>query len=136
MKKLINKCPICAGELIVTELFCGGCGTTISGQFEAPASPLRRLNADQLAFILTFIRCEGKFNRMEDELKLSYPTLKNRFNEILAAMGYEEGMDSNQKTASPEYRMKILKELEKGLITPDDAERKLRGNTETEQETK
>ena len=124
MNKLPSQCPVCQNELIVTELYCDHCATTIAGQFEMLSSPLNQLNAKQLEFILTFIRCEGKFNRMEETLGISYPTLRNRFNEILDAMGYSSriavDLDENKDT-----RMEILRSLEKGKIEPGDAEAKL-----------
>ena len=76
MNKPVSKCPICANHLVVTRLYCDHCGTTISGQFGAPSSVFNRLSDEQTNFLLTFIRCEGKFNRMEEELGISYPTLK------------------------------------------------------------
>lgn len=30
----LSKCPVCGGELIIKELSCNGCGTTIRGEFE------------------------------------------------------------------------------------------------------
>lgn len=124
MNNLPDRCPFCQGELIVTEMICSSCGTTISGEFEMVSSPIHLLNAKQLDFILTFIRCEGKFNRMEEELSISYPTLRNRFNEILDIMGFSSKTEMNieeQKIA----RMEILQLLETGAIGPDEAEKKL-----------
>jgi hypothetical protein len=127
MNKLIDQCPVCRSEFIVTELFCGNCATTISGHFEVLSSPLSRLSSEQLNFIHTFIRCEGKFNRMEEELNISYPTLRNRFDDILVSMGYESRDDLNNAEISKEDRMEILHQLEQGLIEPAEAEIKLRG---------
>ena len=39
------------------------------------------------------MRNEGKLNRMEDELGLSYPTIRSRLHEIIRALGYEPGQD-------------------------------------------
>ena len=53
-----------------------------------------------MQFLLTFVRCEGKLNRMEEEMKLSYPTLRNRLNEIVRALGYEPGKEDLTQTLS------------------------------------
>lgn len=65
---------------------------------------------------------------MEEELRLSYPTLRNRFDEILAQMGFEAG--DTIKEVSPEERKKILNELNKGKITAAEAQIRLKGITE------
>ena len=83
-----------------------------------------------MQFILTFIRCEGRFNRMEEELNLSYPTLRNRMNDILRTMGYEPGRDEGQQgptLPSPAERKKILDDLDKGVINLQEARRRLKG---------
>ena len=121
MKNVPDRCPICESELIVTEMYCASCATTISGQFEMLSSPLHLLNSKQLNFVLTFIRCEGKFNRMEEELEISYPTLRNRFNEILDVMGFSSKNTLDQQQMRDE-RMKILRSLEDGTIEPGEAE--------------
>lgn len=130
MNPLIHKCPVCGGELAVTRLHCQQCDTTIEGQFATSGGaggPFAQLNAEQMQFLLTFLRCEGKFNRMEDELKLSYPTLRNRFNEILRVMGFEPGKDETTARLSAEERRRILEELDQGRISWADAQRRLRG---------
>ena len=130
MQKDIEICPVCSQNMTITELSCEHCGATISGRLGAPIYPLSKLNQEQLDFLITFIRCEGKFNRMEDELKISYPTLKNRFNELLAVMDLVTHQNSTIKKLSREERIEILKKLDKGKISPEEAEMLLRGQEE------
>lgn len=84
-----------------------------------------------MEFLMTFIRCEGKFNRMEEELKLSYPTLRGRFNDILAAMGFEGDQSNEDQTLSKDDRIGILQKLDQGALKPEQAELMLRGKGET-----
>ena len=91
------------------------------GAFEA-------LTPEQLGFVETFIRCEGKINRMEDEIGLSYPTIRNRLHEIIRALGYEPG--GEEPGMSDEERRKILEDLEQGSITYEDAMRMLKEGEE------
>ena len=125
MNPVIDKCPVCGDDLIITHLHCPHCRTTIEGKFGLPHSPFAKLSSEQLHFLLTYIRCEGKFNRMEEELKLSYPTLRNRFGEVLLAMGFEA--EESVSTLSPEDRKIILNELNKGKITVGEAQTRLKG---------
>jgi hypothetical protein len=79
-------------------------------------TPFGGLTQEQLTFAATFIRCEGKFNRMEEELGLSYPTLRGRLHEMIRTMGFEPGRD--EPTALPEKaRRQILEQLEAGEIS-------------------
>jgi hypothetical protein len=131
MNKSLEKCPICSHELTITKVYCEQCGTTLSGQFGFTGSRFNKLTEDQMDFLMTFIRCEGKFNRMEEEMKLSYPTLRGRFNEILAAMGFEGNQSNEEQSLSKEDRIEILQKIDQGTLKPEQAELLLRGKGET-----
>lgn len=128
MNQLIEKCPVCGDDLIITHLHCPHCRTTIEGKFNFPYSPFARLSSEQMQFLMAFIHCEGKFNRMEEALKLSYPTLRNRFGEILQVMGFETANTGSD--ISPEGRKMILSELDQGKITAGEAHTRLKGLAE------
>jgi len=118
MHTLPTQCPFCSGEVTVTRVNCRDCDTTIDGRFTVGA--FAQLSAKQLAFIETFVRCEGKINRMETELNLSYPTIRNRLHEIIRAMGHEPGADDDAGLSEKERR-KVLEDLDAGKIDYDDA---------------
>lgn len=118
MNALPTKCPLCGGEVTVTRIYCRECDTTIEGRFGG--GPFSQLKPDQLAFVETFVRCEGRINRMEDELGLSYPTIRNRLHEVIRALGYEPGGDEVQEVME-EKRQRVLDDLDKGLISAEDA---------------
>ena len=48
---VISTCPVCAGELAVTRLRCGSCGTTLEGEFSV--GRFARLSREQTALPLT-----------------------------------------------------------------------------------
>lgn len=122
MLPLPSKCPLCGGEIIVTHLHCQDCDTTYESRFSAGA--FSQLTKEQLAFVETFVRCEGKITRMEDELGLSYPTIRNRLHEIIRALGYEPGRDEPAGLTEDE-RLRILEELEAGRISYAEAMERL-----------
>lgn len=129
MLPLPAKCPVCGGEIVVTRIHCRDCDSTIESRF-AIAAPFGMLNQTQLEFIELFVRCEGKLSRMEDELQLSYPTIRNRLHEIIRAMGYEPGKDEPTSPApqiglTGSARLKILSQLETGEISYEEAMRQL-----------
>ena len=119
MQPLPSKCPICGGEIIVTRIHCRSCDSTIEGRFTT--GPFEHLTPEQLGFVETFVRCEGKITRMEDEIGLSYPTIRNRLHEVIRAMGYEPGGEEPEEGISDEERLKVLEKLEQGQITYQEA---------------
>jgi hypothetical protein len=119
-----TRCPVCKSELEITRLHCSSCDTSIEGRFSG--GPIAHLTAEHLDFIVTFVRCEGKINRMEQELNLSYPTIRNRLHEVIRALGYEPGKEEVVEV-SAEKRSSVLEDLEAGKISADEAMRILRG---------
>ena len=115
--------------MAVSRLHCSACDTTIEGHFTHAATPFGTLNNDQTQFLLAFIRCEGRFTRLEQELNLSYPTLRNRLAEILKALGFEPDREELPVTPrlSIDDRRRILEELEAGQISYAEAQRRLHG---------
>ena len=124
MKTALSKCPVCDGELSVTRLHCDACDTTIEGRFANGI--FAGLTPEQLDFIETFVRCEGKLTRMQDEMALSYPTIRNRLQEVIRALGYEPGKDE-PGDVSDEKRSTVLEELDSGKISAEEAMRILNG---------
>jgi hypothetical protein len=81
MKVLPIACPSCNSQLKVKSLICEQCQTEIQGQYELPS--LARLSADDQAFILEFIKASGSLKAMARLLGFSYPTVRNRLDEII-----------------------------------------------------
>jgi len=130
MNSMLTKCPICSGELAVTRLYCPQCDTTLEGHFSPSRNLFANLSPEQMQFALTFIRCEGRLNRMEEELNLSYPTLRNRLNDVIRGLGFEPGKEELQPQIvrlSAEERLRILDDLSQGKISSEDAQQQLRG---------
>jgi hypothetical protein len=123
MYPLVGQCPICQDDLSVTRLHCRTCDTTLEGHF----TPGRfyQLTPEQLGFIETFVRCEGKITRVEVELGISYPTVRSRLHDVIRALGYEVGEED--ATASEDKRREILEDLSAGRVSSEEAIKILRG---------
>ncbi len=113
-----GRCPVCGEPMEVTTLHCQQCDTIVSGHFTLGG--FSRLTAEQLAFAETFIRCEGKITRVEEELGISYPTVRSRLTELIAALDYPLSEDSEQESTS-DQRMEILRSLSRGQLTSEEA---------------
>ncbi len=79
-------CPACQEMMHVTELTCPECRTQVKGAFMA--TKFDRLNHDQWQFVEVFLRCRGNIKEVERELKISYPTVRSRLDQIITDMGY------------------------------------------------
>lgn len=118
MYPIPGECPVCHGEMIVSTLTCRECETTLRGRFIP--GPFAHLTPEQLDFVELFVRNEGKITRMEAELNLSYPTIRNRLHEIIRALGYEPGGES-ALGLTEEERHQILDDLAQGKINYQEA---------------
>ena len=83
---VIATCPVCSGELAVTRLRCGTCGTTIEGEFGV--GRFARLTREQTQVLESFLRSRGNLRDMERELQISYPTVRARVESVVRALGF------------------------------------------------
>jgi len=85
MHPVPSECPVCHDDLLITQLVCRNCGTEIRGRFEMDR--LSRLIPEQRHFVEVFLLCEGKLNCVQDELGISYPTVRSRLDDIIRLLG-------------------------------------------------
>src|SRR5579871_1066602 len=135
MAKALSRCPVCEATLSITELACARCQTRIQSTFD----PCRfcRLEREHLAFIELFLRCEGNLSRVEKELNLSYPTVRNRLAAALAALGLNGEVAPEIPEASAavpptpeaqERRRVLLEALARGDMSAEEVAGALRDN--------
>ena len=122
MPQVPGKCPVCSDDLEVTRLQCTSCGTAVEGHFEL--SRVSRLEPEQLAFLELFLKARGNLKDVERELGLSYPTVRNRLEVVLSALGF--AAEPPLKTEARQRRREILDSLDAGKISADEALRLLR----------
>ena len=117
--------PITGADLVVTELYCPDSGVSLRGKFEIPR--YARLDAEQLRFLETFLRCRGVINAMERELSISYPTVKARLDALLQALDLTPVKeDGPRKERATETKRAILDQLERGEISAEEAKARLK----------
>jgi len=124
MHPVIGQCPICGESLAVTRLHCRNCDSSVEGQFAL--GRLYNLSQEQLRFVETFIRCEGKITRVEQEMGLSYPAVRARLTEVIRALGFDVGQGKRARI-SEETRQEILAQVSAGKLTAEEAVELLRG---------
>ena len=80
-KALPCGCPSCGRALKVVRLVCEGCGTAVEGEFGFPV--LARLDAEEQALVLQFLRSSGSLKDLARHCGVSYPTVRNRLDALI-----------------------------------------------------
>lgn len=124
MHSVIGICPICREQLEVTRLHCRGCDTVLEGHFSL--GRLYHLAPEQLQFVELFLRCEGKINRVGQEMGMSYPAVRARLEDVITALGYEVNV-AEPGVVSEEERQDLLAQVAAGKISAERAVQLLRG---------
>ena len=121
MRPIILKCPSCDGNLTVARLQCPDCAISIEGEFAPPA--LLKLTGAQIDFVEVFIKNRGVIREVERELGVSYPTVRARLDEVIAALGYspKSAPEASAIDDSAARRRAVLADLKDGKLTPDQA---------------
>ena len=119
-RALVSRCPVCESGMTVSELSCESCGTAVRGRFPVP--DLCRLPEDLYQFLVVFIKNRGVIRDVEKELGISYPTVRSRLDNVLAALGFAEQVARVD-------RNEVIEMLERGEVTAEEAEKMLRGES-------
>ena len=121
MRPIILKCPSCDGDLTVTRLRCPDCEISIDGEFALPA--LLKLSGAQIDFVEVFIKNRGVIREVERELGVSYPTVRARLDDVIAALGYSSKSAPESSTLDDRgsRRRSVLADLKGGKLTPEEA---------------
>ncbi len=99
MKVLPAICPSCNSQLNVKSLICEQCQTEIQGEYVLPI--LTRMSPEDQLFILDFIKSSGSLKEMARLLRLSYPTVRNRLDEIIERLKEAEKSEENNGKEKP-----------------------------------
>ncbi|MDE5637637.1 MAG: DUF2089 domain-containing protein [Alistipes sp.] len=87
-------CPSCGNRLSVRALHCGECDTRVEGDYALPS--IMRLSDDDRRFVLDFVLCSGSLKEMARAMSLSYPTVRNRLDDIISQLKSFESNETNR----------------------------------------
>lgn len=108
---MINKCPNCGDQMVITSYRCNNCYTEVHGEFEVDS--FSRLDKEDKEFIELFLQKRGSIKDVGEEIGISYPTVRNRIDKIVAKLG--------GKVDKKSHRLDILNMLDNGEITTEKA---------------
>jgi hypothetical protein len=135
MLKLFERCPACGGPLVITECRCANCQLQMRGEFQPGQFSV--LTLDQLTFVRQFLRVRGNLTELEKVLGVSYPTIRNKLDEINVALDRAEAVpaaaapvDSAQPVGSADpgeqARQAILRQVAAGQLSATEGVQRLR----------
>jgi len=102
MLNLFHQCPACGGPLTITEIQCPSCNLQMRGEFRP--GQFSDFSEDQLTFIRSFLKARGNLSELEKVLGVSYPTIRNKLDEIIAQLERPEpevGQNSKKPATRP-----------------------------------
>lgn len=95
MTKLISKCPSCDGALKVSALKCACCGLELKNDFGL--SVFDQLNREQYDLLISFLKNRGNLKEVQSDMKISYPTLKKKMDELLGALNLTDASRKDEQ---------------------------------------
>lgn len=115
-------CPVCSERLITLRVGCPNCGTELSGHFTA--CRYCSLDAADARLLEVFLRGRGNLRDVQADLGVSYPTARQRLNDLLNRLGFGEPATPAPTAAATATRdsADVLSRLAAGEISVDEAE--------------
>ncbi len=65
-------------------MHCANCQTSVEGDYEQPA--LMCISKEDQEFIVDFVLCSGSLKEMAQKMGLSYPTVRNRLDDLISTL--------------------------------------------------
>ncbi len=106
-----SACPVCREELLTTRLTCPSCHTEVSGTFGG--CRYCKLSDEDQSLLAVFLRSRGNLRDVQAHLGVSYPTARQRFQDLLVRLGLDQPItDPNE----------VMQDLAAGRISVEEAQ--------------
>jgi hypothetical protein len=116
MRRAVGTCPVCRNPLTVSRLTCPKCHTSIEGEFAHGL--FSNLTDDERDFVELFVVARGNIKEMEKRLGISYPTVRNKLDGIVAKL--EQTIQRTDPDTRKKRRLEILDSIRRGDITAEE----------------
>lgn len=111
---MVTKCPLCGGEVEITQFHCRSCDSSVSGHFHNCA--MGSFDEETLRFVKIFLYAEGSIKQVEKLMNCSYPKVKNLLKKAKASLGVND-----DEVAQSEDASEVLDLLNEGKISFEEA---------------
>ena len=115
LRPLPTRDPFGDGELVVTRLESPDTGITIEGRFTL--GWMAKLTPEQLELVGLLLARRNNLQRLATDLDIAYNTARNRFEEIVVALG---GPPPERSGSPRPTRADVLRRVEAGELTPEE----------------
>lgn len=115
----MNNCPVCENMLKPVRLACDKCGITMEGNFRM--TRLARLTRNEQKLAEAFILSGGNLKDLSSQLDVSYPTLRKKIDDLMAALSDLQKQDESEiskildaveaKEIEAEEGIRLIKEM-------------------------
>jgi len=122
-RPVLGKCPVCDEKMVISRLTCPHCGTAVEGRFQS--CKFCALTPQQRDMVEIFLKVRGNIKEVERELGISYPTVRNRLEDIVRSLGYRLAPAPEEERLAAK-RKEVLDALSAGEITAEEAAKRLR----------
>ncbi|HLU51088.1 MAG TPA: DUF2089 family protein [Flavobacteriaceae bacterium] len=93
MAKLPIHCPSCSEGLVVAQMQCVRCGTTVNGNYSLPL--FLHLLPEEQDFVKQFLMNSGSLKEMAKQMNISYPTVRNKLDDLIEKIKKLQSEDEN-----------------------------------------
>lgn len=87
LRKIIEACPTCGGQLTIRQVQCVRCQTVVESEYTA--CEFCRLTPASTEFLRVFVRVRGNIKEIERELRIPYSQARSRLKALLEELGYD-----------------------------------------------
>lgn len=84
MRKVLESCPTCSGQMDVTRMRCRDCSTQVESTYSC--CPFCRLSPAHAEFLKVFVRSRGNIKEIERELGIPYSSARSRLDDLITEL--------------------------------------------------
>ncbi len=81
VRKILEACPSCGGQLEIGEVHCTDCETQVHARYRP--CDFCMLTEEQSTFLRLFVLSRGNLTEVEKRLGVSYPTVRAKLDEVI-----------------------------------------------------
>jgi hypothetical protein len=99
IRKILEECPSCGGQLEIGEVHCTACDTRVHARYRP--CEFCALTEEQSTFLRLFVVSRGNLTEVEKRLGVSYPTVRAKLDEVIERLTVAESTLPRPQASPP-----------------------------------